>query len=101
MHLAVSQQTPAGKIKRSKHEIFIPRHTISDTYRQVSTNCGILAPELGGIGDRERKWEERFHQKAFRKIVFSLIRLKMDPIGPKNLTRSKFSVFEPKNVFCC
>ena len=60
MHPAVSQQTPAGKIERSRHENFIPRHTISDTYRQVSRNCGILALGLGGSGDRERIWEERF-----------------------------------------
>ena len=37
--------------------------------RQGSTNCGILASGVGGGGDRERKWEGKFHSQGL-KMVF-------------------------------
>ena len=53
------------------------------------------------VGTERGNGRKDFTKKAFRKIVFSLIRLKMELIGPKNLTRSKNSVFQPKNAFFC
>ena len=70
MHPAVSQQTPAGKIKRSKHENFIPRNTISDTYWQGSKNCGILPPGLRGRGDREGNGRKDFTEMAKNGVFY-------------------------------
>ena len=56
---------------------------------QGSTNCDILASGMRGSGDRERKWEDKFHPQVLKK-KFSLKRFKN---GSK---RAKTSVFVPK-----
>ena len=46
-----------------------------------STNCGSLVAELGGSGDRERKWEENFEPKDVFAFfgVFALHKVKNGP----------------------
>ena len=42
---------------------------------QGSRNFGLLAFGMGGSGDRERKWEEKFYLKM---VFWPKIRLKTD-----------------------
>ena len=37
-----------------------------DCDKQVNTYCGSLVAGLGGSGDRERKWEEKFHRQGLK-----------------------------------
>ena len=49
----------------------------------LSKNCGNLASGTGGSGDRERKWEGKFHRQELKMVFMQNIRLKMDQIGPR------------------
>ena len=46
---------------------------------QGSTNCDILASGMRGSGDRERKWEDKFHPQVLKMFFFHWKGLKMDP----------------------
>ena len=63
------------------------------TYAMVSINCGILASGMGGSGDRERKWEGKFHQQGLK------LKLKIDQNDLELTKKGWKQCFVPKKTF--
>ena len=73
----------------------------NSSWRQGSRNCGILASGMGESGDRESKWEEKFHSQWLEIVFLYWTRIKMVQMKPKMDQKGLELVFFTKNAFFC